>query len=167
MSTDRATATEDDTTVIDILRYRPRDLKATNHNDVRSFIHAWFAEFDHAGPADYFLNHLDDADMTFTLDGAELAHDHATFRTWYADAVSHIPWDFHHIVDINIAGNADTGWGVEFFFRHVGEYLDTPNTEAKRCFDRLLHANWRLEHDGRRFIIRRYDLTIARNVLPL
>ena len=30
--------------------------------------------------------------MTFNLNGEALAHDHASFRAWYADALTHIPW---------------------------------------------------------------------------
>ncbi|WP_374947626.1 ester cyclase [Agreia sp.] len=151
----------------EVLRYEPAELKAPNHNDVRSFVHAWFAAFDHAAEAEFFTTHLDDGDMTFTLDGDALAHDHASFRDWYADALRHIPWDFHSIIEIDIAGNHRTGWTLEFFFRHVGKWLDEPNTSTGRPFNRVLHATWRLEHTGSDFLIRRYDLTIAQNTMPI
>lgn len=150
-----------------VLRYRPQELKAPNHNDVRSFVHAWFAAFDHAAEAEFFTAHLDDADMTFDFDGQSLAHDHASFRSWYADAVRHIPWDFHSVIEIDIAGNHRTGWALEFFFRHVGEWLDDPDSSTGRMFNRVLHATWKLEHTGSDFLIRRYNLTIAQNSLPI
>lgn len=154
-----------------IAQYRPTDLAALNHNDLRSFVHAWFAAFDHADPADFFLAHLDDTDMTFNMDGQALAHDHASFREWYADALRHIPWDFHDILGITITGNYETGWGVEFFFRHVGEWVDTPQDGAaegkRRGFNRILHANWQVEHKGHKYIIRRYTLAIAQNIIPI
>lgn len=44
----------------DVARFRPNDLKAPNHNDVRAFVHAWFAAFDHVDAGEFFLGHLDD-----------------------------------------------------------------------------------------------------------
>ena len=154
-----------------VLRYRPQDLKAPNHNDVRAFVHAWFAAFDHAADADFFTAHLDDADMTFDLAGEPLAHDHESFRAWYADALEHFPWDFHSVIDIDITGTHRSGWTAEFFFRHVGEYHDValsdPDTGDGRLFNRVLRAVWKVEHTGSKFLIRRYDLTIAEDVLPV
>ena len=151
----------------EVRRFKPEKLRAPNHNDVRSFVHAWFAAFDHAADSEFFTAHLDDADMTFDFDGQSLAHDHASFRDWYADAVRHIPWDFHSVIEIDIAGNSRTGWALEFFFRHVGEYLDDPGSSSSRLFNRVLHATWKLEHNGSDFLIRRYDLTVAKNTLPI
>ena len=150
----------------EIARYRPRDVQAPNHNDLRSFIHAWFAAFDHRAPAGYFLGHLDDADMTFNFDGEPLARDHESFRAWYADALSHIPWDFHDIIDVTVTGTSDTGWTAEFFFRHVGDWHDTA-ADPGRDFNRVLRAHWQVEHDSGHFVIRRYELAIAQNIIPL
>ena len=151
----------------EVARYRPADLRAPNHNDVRAFVHAWFAAFDHADPAEFFLGHLDDADMTFNMDGQALAHDHASFRTWYADALTHIPWDFHDVRDIAVTGLGPTGWTAEFFFPHVGEWLDKPGEGPGRPFNRVLRATWRLEHVDGRFVIRRYELATAHTVLAI
>ena len=155
----------------EVSRWRPADLKAPNHNDVRSFVHAWFAAFDHADAPDFFLRHFDAADMTFNLDGEVLAHDHASFRTWYADALTHIPRDFHDVRDIVVTGLASTGWTAEFYFGHVGDWRDNPapafEPAASRPFYRVLKANWRIEHAGGRFIIRRYELVTAKNILPI
>lgn len=151
-----------------VARYRPDDVHAPNHNDVRSFMHAWFAGFDHTAPAEFFLAHFDDGDMTFTMDGDPLATDHASFRAWYADALAHIPWDFHDILgDVTIAGIHPTGWTAEFCFRHVGEWRDDPDAYRGRPFNRVLGANWRVEHDGENFVIRRYALALAQDVIPL
>ncbi len=150
----------------EVARYQPRDVQAPNHNDLRSFIHSWFAAFDHRTSADYFLRHLDDADMTFNFDGQALAHDHQSFRTWYADALEHIPWDFHNIIDVTITGTCDTGWTADFFFIHVGEWRDAAQ-DAGRSFNRVLHGIWRVEHTGDHFVIRRYELAIAQNTIPL
>ena len=156
----------------EVERFRPVDITAPNHNDVRAFIHQWFAAFDHIGPVDFFLDHLDDADMTFNSDGAPIATDHDSFRAWYATVPTTFPWDFHSIMDgVRIAGTAATGWGVEFFFRHVGEYHDVPlgqpGAGSGRLFNRVLRAVWHLQHDGRRFVIRRYELTTADSPIPL
>lgn len=58
-----------------VIRDRPTDVQASNHNDLRSFLHAWFAAVDHWAVAGLFLAHLDDADVTFNLDGQSLACD--------------------------------------------------------------------------------------------
>ncbi len=145
-----------------IARHKPGDISAPNQNDLRSFVHAWFAAFDHRAAADYFLGHLEDDDMTFNLDGEVLARDHATFRTWYAEALDVFPWDFHDVLHMTIAGTSDTGWALDFDFRHVGE----AGTE-RQPFNRVLHASWRVEHDGSRFVIRRYELSTAQDVIPL
>ena len=163
-----ADSPEFDAAVRQVTRYRPDDIGAVNHNDLRSFVHAWFAAFDHRAPTEYFLDHLDDADMTFNLDGEALATDHASFSDWYADALKHFPWDFHDLLDgVLMAGVADTGWTAEFHFRHVGEWIDDPATGGTRPFNRVMSANWRLEHDGRRFGIRRYELALAQNVIAI
>lgn len=155
-----------------VLRYRPDDVKAPNHNDLRAFIHSWFAAFDHTAPAEFFLAHLDAADMTFNFDGEPLATDHDSFRVWYADALRHIPWDFHDVMDgVTITGVYPTGWMAEFYFRHVGDWHDTPIGNSSggegRHFNRVLRANWRVEHDGESFVIRRYELANVQDVLPL
>lgn len=150
----------------EVARRRPIDLKASNGNDVRSFVHAWFAAFDHAAAAEFFLGHLDDGDMTFNMDDQSLAHDHATFREWYADALVHIPWDYHDVRDIAVAGLDTTGWTAEFLFRHVGEWRDERDGPV-RPFNRVLRATWRLEHDGERFLIRRYELTTVQTSLAI
>lgn len=153
-----------------VAHYLPADLQAPNHNDLRAFMHAWFASFDHAAPAEFFLTYLDDADMTFNMDGQVLAHDHASFRTWYAEALQHIPWDFHDVLGVDITGTSDTGWTAGFFFRHVGEWHDQPLSEESatapgRPFNRVLRATWRVEHTGQHFLIRRYELTTVQTVL--
>ena len=62
-------------------------------------------------------------------------------------------------------------WTAEFYFRHVGDWRDdpggAPDAAASRPFYRVLKANWRLEHVGGRFVIRRYELVTARNILPI
>lgn len=147
-----------------VVCYNPADIKAPNHNDVKSFIHLWFAGFDHIAPAEFFLSHFDDADMTFNMDGQVLAHDHQSFKDWFADALLHIPWDYHDILDIIITGTFQTGWATEFFIRHVGEWHDIPlndaNTGQGRPFNRIIRANWKLEHNGEKFTIRRYELSL-------
>lgn len=154
-----------------VLRYRPEDIKAPNHNDLRAFIHSWFAAFDHIVPVEFYLEHFEDADMTFNLDGEPIAADHESFRAWYADVPWHFPWDFHDVLDgVTITGVYSTGWIAEFYFRHVGEYRDKPagdSDNAGRPFNRVLRATWRVEHDGERFIIRRYELANVQDVIPL
>ncbi len=37
-----------------VARFRPADIKAPNQNDLRAFVHAWFAGFDHIEPTEFF-----------------------------------------------------------------------------------------------------------------
>ncbi|WP_419801477.1 hypothetical protein [Mucilaginibacter sp.] len=153
-----------------VVRYHPADIKAPNHNDVISFIHSWFAGFDHIESAEFFLAHFDDADMTFNLDGQVLASDHQSFKNWFAEALKHIPWDYHNIIDITVTGTFKTSWTTEFFIHHVGEWHDIPlnesNTGPGRPFSRIIQANWQIEHTGEKFIIRRYELSMVQNIIP-
>ena len=156
----------------EVERRRPADPGAVNHNDLRAFMHQWWAAFDHIAPVDFFLAHLDDADMTFVLDGEPLATDHASFRTWYASVPSTIPWDFHDVLDgVTLTGTVATGWTAEYFIRHVGEFHDVPIGQPGdgpgRVFNRVLRVTWQVEHDGERFVIRRYELAVASNAIPL
>ena len=156
----------------EVEQHRPADIKTVNHNDLRAFMHRWWAAFDHIAPVDEFLTHLDDADMTFVLDGQPLATDHASFREWYASVPATIPWDFHEVLDgVTIVGTAATGWTAEYFVRHVGEFHDVPIGEPGdgpgRVFNRVIRVTWKVEHDGDRFIIRRYELSVAQNAIPL
>lgn len=152
-----------------VVRYQPISIKAPNHNDVMAFVHSWFAGFDHIEAADFFLKHFDNNDMTFNMDGQVLASDHASFRTWFADALTHIPWDFHEVIAPQITGTYQTGWSAEFYIRHVGVWheipIDDPNTGSGQPFNRIIRVNWTLEHNGKTFLIRRYELSMAQNIL--
>ena len=159
----------------EVIRCHPADIKAPNHNDVIAFIHSWFAGFDHIERAEFFLTHFNDADMTFNMDGQVLAHNHQSFKNWFADALTHIPWDYHNILDTTVTGTFKTGWAAEFFIRHVGEWHDKPlhdkplndeSTGTGRPFNRIIRANWKIEHDGVKFIIRRYELAMLHNIIP-
>lgn len=105
-----------------VIRYYPTDIKVANHNDAICFIYSCFAGLDHIEDADFFLAHFDDGDMTFNMDGQVLADNHQSFRNWFAKALTHIPWDYHNILNTTVIGNFQTDWTAEFFIRHVGEW---------------------------------------------
>ena len=77
----------------------------------------------------------------------------------------------HEVRDITVTGLVSTGWTVEFYFRDVGNWRDepcsAPDAAAGRPFYPVLKANWRLEHDDGRFVIRRYELVTAEDILPI
>src|SRR5215475_13738143 len=43
----------------EIMRWRPLEVPAVNDNDVRGFVHGWFAAFERLLPAEFFLDRFD------------------------------------------------------------------------------------------------------------
>jgi hypothetical protein len=53
-----------------VKRFKPnRGLAATDSNDLRLFVYEWFTHFEHAAPADFYLNHLDEENWTSDSQG--------------------------------------------------------------------------------------------------
>jgi hypothetical protein len=123
------------------LRWRPLEVPAVNNNDVRGFVHGWFAAFERLQPAEFFLDHFD-PDFVFG--------DHRTpdeFRGWYAGWQVHCPWDHHEDLDLTVAGSAGTGWRVDVLLRLVGEWLDDAARRTEKpasLLDRYIRQTWAL-----------------------
>jgi hypothetical protein len=142
---------------------------AVDDNDVRGFVHRWYAAFERLEPAQFFLAHFDDTeDMVFGK-----LHSPEEFRAWYDNWLRHCPWDHHEVVDLVVVGSAETGWQVDILLRHVGEWFDDgipkeyePGLPG-RLFDRYLRQTWAVRHDGADFRIRRIEVWAVRDILPL
>lgn len=141
-----------------ILRYKPRDVQAINSNDVKSFVYDWFAHFDRIAAPDYFLDHLDQDDMVLVF--GRIISDHDGFRAWYTDWARHCPWDFHDISNLEVSGDAESGFAVQFTVRHVGEWQGTSEIEnpgmREGPFDRTVDQRWRVKVVGEQFFITDY-----------
>jgi hypothetical protein len=146
----------------EILRWRPLEVPAFNDNDVRGFVHEWFAAFERLRPAEFFLDHFD-PDFVF---GEYRTPDE--FRGWYADWRAHCPWDHHQVLDLAVAGSARTGWRVDVLLRLVGEWFDGNAAhrtgKPAHLFDRYIRQTWALRHDGSGFRISRCDVWTVREV---
>ncbi len=147
----------------EVLRWRPIDVSAVNDNDVRGFVHSWYAAFERLQPAEFFLDHFDPG----TVFGECRTPDEV--RSWYADWRARCPWDHHEVLDLAVAGSARMGWRVEVLLRLVGEWLDN---DARRSagkpahlLDRYIRQTWALRHDGSDFRISRIDVRIVREIL--
>ncbi len=90
----------------EVLRWRPIDVLAVNDNDVRGFVHHWYAAFERLRPAEFFLEHFD---TNFVFGDSRTAEE---FRSWYAEWRAHCPWDHHEVLDLAVAGSFGMGWRV-------------------------------------------------------
>ena len=146
----------------EVLRWRPLEVSAVNDNDVRGFVHSWYAAFERLQVAEFFLRHFD-ADTVF---GESQTPDE--FCAWYADWRAHCPWDHHEVLDLAVAGSAGMGWRVEVLLRLVGEWFDDAARETGKpayLFDRYIRQTWALHHDGSGFRISRCDVWTVREVI--
>jgi hypothetical protein len=146
-----------------VLRWRPMDVFAVNDNDVRGFVHSWYAAFERLQPTEFFLEHFDTGGVFGECQTPD------EFRTWYANWRAHCPWDHHEVLDLTVTGSAPMGWRVEVLLRLVGEWFDddaAPGTgKPARMLDRYIRQTWALHHDGSEFRISRVDVRIVRETL--
>lgn len=154
-------------TKAEILRLKPDDVKQLNTNDVRAFVYEWFAQFEHIAEPGYFLSHLDDGDLEIRFPEQTLT-DHDGFRRWYADVVRDIPWDFHEVRDLEVSGDARTGFHVSLQVGWYGEKapsheIDPKYAESWSGEGTLIAQEFRQEWDVRvrnsTFVITRYVVT--------
>lgn len=103
-------------------RFKPANgLAATNSNDVRRFVYEWFTQFEHASPADYYLSHLDDKNMSMAFPGTAPLTSHAAFSTWYNNLLAQTLWNFHDVSALEIKPVADQKFLVSFIIDWYGE----------------------------------------------
>jgi hypothetical protein len=138
---------------------------AVNENDVRGFVHRWYAAFERLQPAEFFLDHFDPGTVFGKCRTPE------EFRSWYADWRAHCPWDHQEVLDLAVAGSAQMGWRVEVLLRLVGEWVDDDTaretSKPARLLDRYARQAWALHHDGSDFRISRLDVLIVRDSSPV
>ena len=105
-----------------VRRFKPEQgLAATNSNDLRRFLYEWFTHFEHAAPADFYLDHIagDDLDMRFP--GSDPITSHAEFAGWYENLLTHTLWNFHDLSAIQIKQTAAQEYLVTFLIDWYGE----------------------------------------------
>ena len=136
MATDTASVAEYETQVT---RFKPEHgLAAPTTNDLRSFLYDWFAHFEHAAPADFYLGHLDDGNMDLQFPGVDPIASHAGFVRWYENLLAQTLWNFHDIQAIQIERTMPQEYLVTFVVNWYGE--------AKADSDQL--AGWQSRSDS-------------------
>ena len=147
----------------EVLRWRPIDVLAVNDNDVRGFVHHWYAAFERLRPVEFFLEHFD---TNFVFGDSRTAEE---FRSWYAGWRARCPWDHHEVLDLAVAGSFGMGWRVDVLLRLVGEQFDDDagrdTGKPTHVFDRYIRQTWALHYDGSDFRISRCDVWTVHEVL--
>src|SRR5262245_37763122 len=86
-----------------VRRFKPEDgLAATKSNDLRRFIYDWFTHFEHAAPADFYLDHLADESLDVRFPGLDPITSHTEFAAWYENLLAQTMWNFHDVSAIQI-----------------------------------------------------------------
>lgn len=124
-----------------------------NENDVKAFVHNWFAGFDHQSDIAVFKRHLDPekVDMYFPDTPPSVIKSISDFEKWYNNVIENIQWNFHEISNLKVSGDEEKGFSVS---------LDI-NWKAKTYEGKTLykdvHQDWKVKVDkDRNFIIEKH-----------
>ena len=105
-----------------VKQFEPENgLAATNSNDLRLFLYEWFTHFEHAAPDDFYLRHLDDANMHVTFPGQAPLTSHAEFARWYSNLRAQTLWNFHDVSAIDIKRTATHQFLMSFIVDWYGQ----------------------------------------------
>ncbi len=122
-----------------------------NENDVKAFVHNWFAGFDHQRDVEFFTKHLypENVDMYFPDFGP--IKNFSDFKKWYQGVIDNIQWNFHETSNLKVSGDEAKGFSVS---------LDI-NWKAKKykgeTLDKKVHQDWKVKVDkDRNFIIEKH-----------
>jgi hypothetical protein len=105
-----------------IRRFEPEaGLAAANSNDLRRLIYDWFTHFEHAAPTDFYLEHLDEANLDLRFPGMDPITSHADFAKWYENLLAQTLWNFHDVSAIQIEQTTAHQYLVTFLVDWYGE----------------------------------------------
>jgi hypothetical protein len=96
-------------------------LAATNSNDLRRFLYEWFTHFEHAAPADFYLDHIAGENLDMRFPGSDPITSHAAFAGWYENLLTHTLWNFHDLSAIQIKQTGTQEYLVTFLVNWYGE----------------------------------------------
>jgi hypothetical protein len=96
-------------------------LAATNSNDLRLFLYEWFTHFEHAATSDFYLEYLDDENMSVAFPGQAPLTSHTEFARWYNNLLDQTLWNFHDIASIEIKRTETSEFLVSFVVDWYGE----------------------------------------------
>ena len=105
-----------------VRRFKPEQgLAATNSNDLRRFLYEWFTHFEHAAPAEFYLDHIAAENLDVRFPGSDPITSHADFAGWYENLLTHTLWNFHDVSAIQIMQTAANEHLVTFVVNWYGE----------------------------------------------
>lgn len=122
-----------------------------NENDVKAFVHSWFAGFDHQSDRWFFERHLDteNVDMYFPEFGPIKSI--SDFEKWYQGVIDNIQWNFHEISNLRVSGNEEKGFSVSLDISWKAKKYEG----ATLCTE--VHQVWKVKvNKDRNFIIERH-----------
>ena len=140
-----------------VKRFKPEsDLAATNSNDLRRFVYEWFTHFEHAAPADFYLDHLAGVDLDVRFPGSDPITSHAEFAGWYENLLAQTLWNFHDVSAIQIKQTAATQYLVTFVVDWYGEVradsdqLAGWQSRTDSClYHYFIRQTWTITDEGR------------------
>jgi hypothetical protein len=149
-----------------VKQFKPaHGLAATNRNDLRRFVYEWFTQFEHAAPADYYLSHLDDENMSLVFPGMAPFASHADFAKWYSNLLAQTLWNFHEVSALQIQQTASQKYLISFVVDWYGEVK--PDSEQRAgwqsrsdstLYHRTLRQTWTVK-TGERLVIEKLVVT--------
>lgn len=122
-----------------------------NENDVKAFVHNWFAGFDHQADICYFKKHLDPENVDMYFPDFKPIKNFGDFEEWYKGVIENIHWNFHEISNLKVSGDEDKGFSVSLDINWKAKTY-----EGKTLY-KYVHQNWEIMVDkSRKFIIKKH-----------
>ncbi len=122
-----------------------------NENDVKAFVHKWFAEFDHQSDISFFKGHLDPENVDMYFPDFGPIKNFSNFEKWYKKVVENIQWNVHEISNLKVSGDEEKGFSVSLDINWKAKTY-----EGKTLY-KCVHQNWEVIVDkSRNFIIEKH-----------
>ncbi|MDN3514422.1 MAG: hypothetical protein NG747_08485 [Candidatus Brocadia sp.] len=134
-------------------RYDHNAKTLANENDVKAFVHNWFAGFDHQADICFFKKHLDPekVDMYFPDTPPSIINSFGDFENWYKDVIKNIQRNFHEISNLKVSGDEAKGFSVSLDINWKAK------TYKGETLDKKVHQDWKVKMDkDRNFIIKKH-----------
>ena len=121
-----------------------------SENDVKAFVHNWFAGFDHQSDINMFTKHLNSekVDMYFPDFPIKSIED---FKRWYNNVIDNIQWNTHRISNLKVSGDEINGFSIGLDINWKAK------TYKGETYDMNIHQDWMVKVDkSRKFIIEKH-----------
>jgi hypothetical protein len=146
---------EDKKEIAEYFKSKDSDLKgydrsaktSYSENDIKAFVHTWFAGFDHQADIGVFKRHLnpEKIDMYFPDFPIKSISD---FERWYNNVIDTIQWNTHKISDLRVSGDERNGFSVSLDMNWKAK------TYKGETYDLNIHQDWIVKVEkSRNFVI--------------